>query len=48
MVRLVIPSVEPDGVNVLITDMPVTIDDFRDTVEGKGIIDLQIIEPITD
>ena len=48
LVRLVIPSVEPDGVNVLITDMPVTIDDFRDTVEGKGIIDLQIIEPITD
>ncbi len=46
LLELKVPSIEPGGVNVRITDMPSQIDDFREAVRGKGSIELQMIETI--
>lgn len=47
LLTLKVPSIEPGGVNVRITDMPALIDDFRESVRGKGSIELQMIETIS-
>jgi len=31
---------------VRIADMPITIEDFRTAVKGKGFVDLQVLETI--
>lgn len=46
LLSLVIPNVEPNGINVKITDMPVTFDDFRNAITGKGGIQIQVLEPV--
>ena len=46
LIKLEVPSIEPAGVNVRITDMPALISDFRNAVKGKGSIELQLIETI--
>lgn len=46
LIRLVVPSMESGGVNVRITDLPANITEFRAAVGGKGVINLQLIEPV--
>lgn len=48
LLRLVVPSLESGGVNVRITDMPATIQDFRPARGGRGVVDLQLIEPASE
>lgn len=48
LIRLEVPSLESGGVNVRITDMPGTIQDIRPARGGRGIIDLQAIEPAAE
>ena len=48
LLQLVIPNVEPDpGINVVISDAPMTFDDFRNAVDGQGFITLQLLEPVS-
>ena len=47
LVSLVIPNIEPSpGINVKITDCPMTFDDFRNAVDGLGYIEIQVLEPV--
>ena len=47
LVPLIIPNLEPSpGINVMIADMPLSFDDFRDAIDGLGFIDLQLLEPV--
>lgn len=47
LLRLVIPNIEPDGIYVKLTDMPLTFDDFRDAIVGsRGAMTIQVLEPI--
>ena len=46
LIQLQIPSLEPVGINVRITDMPATITDFRKKMGGRGTISLQVIETV--
>jgi hypothetical protein len=45
LTKMDIPSMESGGINVRITDMPATIDEFRDAKGGRGFIELQLVEP---
>ena len=48
LVELIIPNIEPSpGINVKITDVPMTFDDFRNAVDGQGYIDVQVLEPVS-
>ena len=44
LLELKVPSLESGGVNVRITDMPASAEDFRPARGGRGVIDLQLIE----
>ena len=44
LIELKVPSLESGGVNVRITDMPASAEDFRPARGGRGVIDLQLIE----
>lgn len=44
LVELDVPNVRT-GILVRLTDMPITVDDFRDAVDGKGSVTLQMLEP---
>ena len=46
LAHLVIPSIEPGGINVRITDMPATLDDFRTQAGGRGFVELQVLETV--
>lgn len=47
LVPLIIPNVEPSpGINVRIVDMPLTLDDWRDAVDGKGFVEITALQPI--
>lgn len=48
LLRLRVPSMESGGVNVRITDLPASIDDFREALGGKGFIQLELVETISD
>lgn len=49
LVPLIIPNVQvTPGINVRIVDMPLTYDDFRDAVDGKGWIDISVLQPLGD
>ena len=48
LLRLRIPSMESGGINVRITDMPASLEDFRKSAGGKGFIQLEMIETISD
>lgn len=49
LIPLIVPNVEPSpGINVRIVDMPLSYDDFRDAVDGKGRIDISILQPLGD
>ncbi|KKM17706.1 hypothetical protein LCGC14_1673030, partial [marine sediment metagenome] len=41
------PSIEPGGINVRITDMPTSIDEFREAMGGRGEVNLQFIETVS-
>ncbi len=45
LINLQVPSMEPGGVNVRITDLPTTVSEFRTAVGGKqAFVELQLIE----
>jgi hypothetical protein len=46
LLPFVAPSMEPAGINVRIVDMPLTYDDFRTAVAGKGYIEVSLIQPV--
>lgn len=46
LVPLKIPSLEDDGVAVTMTDMPMTLDDFRAAVAGKGTVAVTVLEAV--
>jgi hypothetical protein len=46
LLLLTVPNV--DSGYVKLTDMPLTVTDFRDAVKGKGTVTLQMLEPIDD
>ena len=47
LLAFIIPNVEPSpGINVRITAMPLTFDDFRDAVDGKGSAQITVVEPV--
>ena len=47
LLPLIIPNIEPSpGINILITEMPLTFDDFRNAVAGLGKIDISVLEPV--
>ncbi len=46
LLELKVPSLETGGIQVRITDMPVTVEEFRDSEVATGTIELQLIEPI--
>lgn len=49
LITLIVPNIEPSpGINVMVADMPMTIDDFRDAIKGKGYIDVQVLEPVEE
>jgi hypothetical protein len=48
LLRLRVPSMESGGVNVRITDMPTSTEDFRAAMGGRGFIQLEMIETIAD
>jgi hypothetical protein len=49
LIPLIVPNVQPTpGINVRIVDMPLTYDDFRDAVTGKGKIDISVLQPLGD
>lgn len=45
LLPLTIPNVQEDFY-VRITDMPLTVDDFRNAVDGQGQVTIQVIEPV--
>ena len=47
LLELKIPSIEPGGINVRITDMPTSIDEFREAMGGRGEVNLQFIETVS-
>ena len=44
LIDMKVPSLESGGVNVRITDMPATAEEFRAAVGGKGIVGIQLVE----
>lgn len=46
LLTLRVPSVESGGVLVRITDMPATIEDFRESFGGRGTIQIDMIETV--
>ncbi len=48
LLELRVPSMESGGVKVRITDLPASIDDFREAVGGRGFIQIEMIETIAD
>jgi hypothetical protein len=49
LIPLTIPNVEDawsPGLNVRIVDVPVSFDDFRTAVMGKGYIEVQVLQPV--
>ena len=47
LLPFIIPNVEPSpGINVRIVDMPLTFDDFRNAVDGKGAVDISVLQPL--
>lgn len=47
LLPFIIPNVEPSpGLNVRIVDMPVTYDDFRDAVDGRGYVEVSVLQPL--
>ena len=47
LIPLIVPNVEASpGINVRIVDMPLTYDDFRNAVDGKGYIDISVLQPL--
>lgn len=47
LVPFIIPNIEPSpGINVRIVDMPLTIDDWRNAVDGKGFVEITVLQPI--
>lgn len=47
LVPLIIPNIEPSpGVNVRVVDMPLTFDDFRNAVDGKGFVEISLLQPL--
>ena len=48
LLPLIIPNLEPSpGINIKLTDIPLTFDDFRNAVAGKGHLTIQCLEPVT-
>ena len=45
LIVLDVPNIRT-GILVQLTDMPGTFDDFRNAVDGKGYIDVQVLEPV--
>lgn len=45
LIVLDVPNIRT-GILVQLTDMPGTFDDFRDAVDGKGWVDIQVLEPV--
>lgn len=45
MIAFGVPNIS-GTLRVKITDMPLTVDDFRSAVDGRGVIDCTVIEPI--
>jgi len=46
LLELKVPSLETGGVQVRITDMPSTVEGFREAQGGDGFVELQLIEPV--
>lgn len=47
LVPMIIPNIEPSpGINVRIVDMPITMDDWRDAVDGKGFVEISVLQPL--
>lgn len=47
LLQMIIPNIAPDpGVNVKISEMPLTFDDFRDAVTGQGGVQIQVLQPV--
>ena len=46
LAHIIIPSIEPGGIYVRITDMPATIDEFREQAGGRGYVELQVLETV--
>lgn len=46
LLRLRVPSIESGGVLVRITDMPATVEDFRESSGGHGTIQVDLIETV--
>ena len=46
LIVLDVPNIR-SGVLVQLTDMPATFDDFRNAVDGKGHVDIQVLEPVS-
>lgn len=48
LIKMEIPSMEPGGINVRITDMPTTVSEFRESLGGKqAFVELQLIETVS-
>lgn len=45
LLNLSIPGVEEDLL-VSISDMPINFDDFRDSVDGRGIVNVTVVQPL--
>ncbi len=49
LVPLVIPNIEASwspGLNVRIVDMPLSVDDYRDSVKGLGYLEIKVLQPV--
>lgn len=47
LLPFIIPNVEGSlGIDVKITDIPMTFDDFRNAVKGLGNVQIQVLEPV--
>lgn len=47
LLNLTIPSIELDDLNVVITNMPLSFDDFKEAVAGRGDLQLKVLEPVS-
>ena len=47
LLTLRVPSIESGGILVRITDMPATIEDFRESMGGRGSIQIDMIETVS-
>ena len=47
LIPLIVPNIEPSpGIDVMTADVPMSFDDFRNAVLGRGFLDLQVLEPV--